>query len=240
MKNRRDLTSVRWSEVKTEIRDILVDQAKAGQLITYSELTAMLQTAYIHYHSHILTRLLVEIGSDAASLKQAVQTGVNDDRDGIAQNVRLVVRNTYMDSLFICLYWLTYAGIAYLAGLLGQRLFASLAVICVSVAAVADLLENHAILVAMGVRNFTDPVAVDMDELQHECGIAALYDLHTNEKSTVWTGDPDEIARLMPRMLLDLQNRGQLAAGLSSYNPHRERILDTYKQIGTVIEAFDG
>ncbi len=42
----------------------------------------------------------------------------------------------------------------------------------------------------------------------------------------------------MPRMLLDLQNRGQLAAGFSTYNPHRDQLLDTYRQIGTVIEAF--
>lgn len=42
----------------------------------------------------------------------------------------------------------------------------------------------------------------------------------------------------MPRLLLDLQNRGQLAAGFTTYNPQRGKILDTYKQIGTVIEAF--
>jgi amidophosphoribosyltransferase len=42
----------------------------------------------------------------------------------------------------------------------------------------------------------------------------------------------------MPRILLDLQNRGQLAAGFSTFNPRREQILDTYKQVGTVIEAF--
>jgi amidophosphoribosyltransferase len=42
----------------------------------------------------------------------------------------------------------------------------------------------------------------------------------------------------MPRILLDLQNRGQLAAGFTTYNPHREQLLHTYKQIGTVIEAF--
>src|SRR5207247_8209256 len=41
-----------------------------------------------------------------------------------------------------------------------------------------------------------------------------------------------------PRLLLDLQNRGQLAAGFTTYNPDRVKILDTYKQIGTVIEAF--
>jgi amidophosphoribosyltransferase len=39
-------------------------------------------------------------------------------------------------------------------------------------------------------------------------------------------------------MLLDLQNRGQLAAGMTTYNPNRDKLLDTYKQIGTVIEAF--
>jgi hypothetical protein len=108
--------------------------------------------------------LLVEIGSDAASLTKAVQTGVTDDPNGKAGNVRLVVRNTYMDFLFIALYFLTYSGIAYLAGLLGQRLFASLAVICIGVAAAADLLENHAILIAMGLPKLTDPVAVDISE----------------------------------------------------------------------------
>jgi amidophosphoribosyltransferase len=51
-------------------------------------------------------------------------------------------------------------------------------------------------------------------------------------------GGPDQVSRLMPRMLLDLQNRGQLAAGFSTYNPRREQLLDTYKQVGTVIEVF--
>ena len=49
---------------------------------------------------------------------------------------------------------------------------------------------------------------------------------------------PEQVSRLMPRMLLDLQNRGQLAAGFTTYNPARQQLLDTYKQIGTVIEAF--
>jgi amidophosphoribosyltransferase len=39
-------------------------------------------------------------------------------------------------------------------------------------------------------------------------------------------------------MLVDLQNRGQLAAGFTTFNPRREQILDTFRQIGTVIEAF--
>ncbi len=49
---------------------------------------------------------------------------------------------------------------------------------------------------------------------------------------------PEQMSRLMPRLLLDLQNRGQLAAGFSTYNPRREQLLATYKQVGTVIEAF--
>ncbi len=78
-----------------------------------------------------------------------------------------------------------------------------------------------------------------MDELHHECGIAAIYHLHSpNPSRLAPVAGPDHVSRLMPRMLLDLQNRGQLAAGFSTFNPLREKILDTYKQVGTVIEAF--
>jgi amidophosphoribosyltransferase len=78
-----------------------------------------------------------------------------------------------------------------------------------------------------------------MDELHHECGVAAIYHLPSGTPSRlVPLAGQEHVSRLMPRMLLDLQNRGQLAAGLASYNPRREKLLDTYKQIGTVIEAF--
>jgi amidophosphoribosyltransferase len=78
-----------------------------------------------------------------------------------------------------------------------------------------------------------------MDELHHECGVAALYYLGADRPTGVaLPAGPDEVSRLMPRMLLDLQNRGQLAAGFTTYRPEREQILHTYKQIGTVIEAF--
>jgi amidophosphoribosyltransferase len=39
-------------------------------------------------------------------------------------------------------------------------------------------------------------------------------------------------------MLLDIQNRGQLAAGMTSFNPGRENLLETHKDIGTVTEVF--
>jgi amidophosphoribosyltransferase len=78
-----------------------------------------------------------------------------------------------------------------------------------------------------------------MDDLQHECGVAALYHLPGPKVSPlVPDGDPRNVTRLMPRMLIDLQNRGQLAAGFTSYDPDRPKILETYKEIGTVIEAF--
>src|SRR5215470_11189864 len=78
-----------------------------------------------------------------------------------------------------------------------------------------------------------------MDELHHECGIAAIYHLQSTSASGLRPpAGPDQVSRLMPRMLLDLQNRGQLAAGFTTFNPNRAHLLDTYKQIGTVIEAF--
>ncbi|OWK38644.1 amidophosphoribosyltransferase [Fimbriiglobus ruber] len=79
-----------------------------------------------------------------------------------------------------------------------------------------------------------------MDELRHECGVAAVYCFNPAIESSVryGPGGPDQIHKLIPRMLLDLQNRGQLSAGMSSYNPARDQIIETYKEIGTVAEAF--
>jgi len=39
-------------------------------------------------------------------------------------------------------------------------------------------------------------------------------------------------------MLLDIQSRGQLAAGITSFSRDRRQRLNTYKQLGTVHEAF--
>ncbi|MER3414681.1 MAG: amidophosphoribosyltransferase [Gemmataceae bacterium] len=79
-----------------------------------------------------------------------------------------------------------------------------------------------------------------MSELTHECGVAAIYHLADRGRSPLLPEgvEPDQATRLIPRMLLDLQNRGQLAAGITSYHPHRGRLLHTYKEIGTVIEAL--
>ena len=92
------------------------------------------------------------------------------------------------------------------------------------------------------------------DELRHECGIAALYWLDEpmapEGPASLAAGDPNrsasrlgtpadgDVTPLMPRILLDLQNRGQLAAGISRFNPDHPQLVDTFKDVGTVTEVF--
>ena len=77
------------------------------------------------------------------------------------------------------------------------------------------------------------------DELRHECGIAAVYHLPDAPPSPLCPAQgPVEASRLMPRMLLDIQNRGQLSAGMTSFNPDRGQLIDTYRELGSVSEVF--
>ncbi len=76
-----------------------------------------------------------------------------------------------------------------------------------------------------------------MSELREECGVAAIYHLPAAEPSPLCS-DPEEVSRLMPRILLDVQNRGQLAAGFTTYNPRRNQLIDTHKETGSVSEVF--
>lgn len=79
-----------------------------------------------------------------------------------------------------------------------------------------------------------------MAELHHECGIAAVYHLAEEAPSRFAPkADPHAVSRLMPRLLLDIQNRGQLAAGMTVYQPNRQRLLTTHKDVGTVTEVFE-
>ena len=78
-----------------------------------------------------------------------------------------------------------------------------------------------------------------MSELNHECGVAAIYHLPGHAASPLCPPQgPDEVSRLMPRMLLDIQNRGQLSAGMTTYNPNRNQLIDTYRDVGSVSEVF--
>ncbi len=83
------------------------------------------------------------------------------------------------------------------------------------------------------------------EEIRHECGITALYLLdepfYREEEcpSCVEEIISDEnVVTLIPRILLDLQSRGQLAAGLSCYQRERAQLLKTFKDVGTVQEVF--
>ncbi len=49
-----------------------------------------------------------------------------------------------------------------------------------------------------------------MADLLHECGVAALYHLPGAASPLIPNGELRQTSHLMPRMLLDLQNRGQL------------------------------
>ena len=78
-----------------------------------------------------------------------------------------------------------------------------------------------------------------MSDIHHECGIAAIYHLPNAGVSPLCPEQgPDQVSRLMPKMLQDIQNRGQLAAGMTSYVPNRDQLIDTFKEIGTVSEVF--
>ena len=70
-----------------------------------------------------------------------------------------------------------------------------------------------------------------MERLKEECGIVAVYDLRKGEEKR-------NVAPTVVRALLEMQNRGQLSAGLTSYNTTRDRILQTHKDLGTVHEVF--
>src|SRR3989338_5644595 len=66
-------------------------------------------------------------------------------------------------------------------------------------------------------------------EIHDECGIAAI---------SLRKRDTDKGLFYLYRMLLNLQNRGQLSAGVTTYNGERADLINTYRDIGTVNEVF--
>src|ERR1019366_1203433 len=117
---------------------------------------AILMWAATSFEGSEANRILrVELGAEAAQLNHAVAA---PDNDGIARNIQMVVRNTYLDYVFILLYWLTFVSLAMLAGRMGKRVLGAVAALLITGAALSDLLENGAILIAMRVQPFTDSV----------------------------------------------------------------------------------
>ena len=80
-----------------------------------------------------------------------------------------------------------------------------------------------------------------MSELHHECGVAAIYHLPGQPSSELCPDqDSSKASQLIYRMLLDMQNRGQLSAGISRFHPSPEngQLIDTYRELGSVQEVF--
>ena len=79
----------------------------------------------------------------------------------------------------------------------------------------------------------TEIFMAEDDHPREECGVAAVYALKR--------GLPDnsrDISHLLPLMLQDMQNRGELSAGITTYDRSRAQLLRTYKALGTVTKAF--
>ena len=68
-------------------------------------------------------------------------------------------------------------------------------------------------------------------EAKHECGIAAVYIKEDGDSA-------NKALFYLYKMLLNLQHRGQLSAGITTYNKNRAQLIDTYKELGTVNEVF--
>ncbi len=68
-------------------------------------------------------------------------------------------------------------------------------------------------------------------EAHHQCGIAAVYIKKNGDAS-------NRALFYLYKLLLNQQNRGQLSAGVTTYNESRSQILSTFKDLGTVNEVF--
>jgi amidophosphoribosyltransferase len=76
-------------------------------------------------------------------------------------------------------------------------------------------------------------VSLIEDVIKEKCGIAAVS---LPEKGNSQTGE--ELVSTLHKMLLRQQHRGQLSAGITTYNGKRKQILDTYKELGSVSKIF--
>ena len=69
------------------------------------------------------------------------------------------------------------------------------------------------------------------EDLHEECGIAAVYIKENGETA-------NKALFYLYKLMLNLQNRGQLSAGITTYNADRKQLLDTYTNLGPVNEVF--
>ena len=71
------------------------------------------------------------------------------------------------------------------------------------------------------------------DDIGEECGLAAI--------SMKENGNAENRGLFyLYKMLLNLQHRGQLSAGVTTYNKNRPQIIDTLVAVGRVRRRKDG
>lgn len=70
-----------------------------------------------------------------------------------------------------------------------------------------------------------------IDDIHEECGICAVYIKENGDSA-------NKALFYLYKLMLNLQNRGQLSAGITTFNQHRAQILNTYKDLGHVNEVF--
>jgi len=70
-----------------------------------------------------------------------------------------------------------------------------------------------------------------LDDIHDNCGVALV---------NIPDGHPEEgnVVKYLYKLLLNMQGRGQLSAGITTYNPKRTQLIDTYKDLGMVNEVF--
>jgi len=86
----------------------------------------------------------------------------------------------------------------------------------------------------------TAGVAAD-DGPRHHCGVVAVCRLRPGTRvpdHAPETGQRGSVVPHVPRLLMDLQNRGQLSAGVASYRADRPLLLKVHVDNGAVMEVF--
>lgn len=78
-----------------------------------------------------------------------------------------------------------------------------------------------------------------LDEAPREkCGIVAVARLRGETPALCGSVETENAAALIPRLLLDLQHRGELSAGMTTFSAERPSLLKTYADIGNVPQVF--
>jgi|TARA_B100001964_G_scaffold245254_1_gene331047 amidophosphoribosyltransferase len=70
-----------------------------------------------------------------------------------------------------------------------------------------------------------------LEDIHDECGICAVYIKQDGDAA-------NKALFYLYKLMLNLQNRGQLSAGVTTFNPNRSQLLATYKDLGHVNEVF--